>query len=174
MADGAVPTPAACDVVRVWPRAEPAAFTEGLAKLAKAAVIVACHGAGGPRGLLATSLSTLSTQPPRLLVCVDKSAAAHSALIAADSLSLSLLADDQGELAAAFPAETDGEFDPQSWRLEPPTPPQLRDALAAFAGPIRCRIDAGAATIFIIDISTARSRDGAALIELGGALKAVG
>ncbi|CAN7142621.1 flavin reductase family protein [Phenylobacterium sp. LjRoot225] len=171
MSQAAVETPEACEVVRVWPRAKPAAFDAGLRRLATAAAIVACNGADGPRGLRTTSLATVSAAPPRLLFSVDKSASAHEALIAAESVSISLLDAEQRDVAAAFLADASDRFEPASWRLARSTPPELRDALAAFAGPIRCRIDAGAATIFIVDISTAHSREGEPLVELASELR---
>jgi flavin reductase (DIM6/NTAB) family NADH-FMN oxidoreductase RutF len=163
-----------CPVARIWPRAEPAAFNAGLARLATATAIVACNGADGPRGLLVTSISTVSTIPPRLLFSIDKAARVHKTLLTAQSVSISLLSADQREVAAAFSAETPDGFDAQSWRLNPLTPPELPDALASFAGPVRCRIDAGVATLFVIDVSTARSRQGAPLVHLDGDLLTAG
>ena len=37
-------------------------------------------------------------------------------------------------------------------------PPLRQTALAAFAGPVHCRIDAGTHTVFILDVTEAASR----------------
>lgn len=162
-----------CDVVRVWPPADPITFRQGLSKLATSAAIVACQTPVGPRGLLVGSVATVSTAPPRLLVCVEKASAAHVELLTAEAVSIALLAADQRQVAEDF--DVDGlRFDTTRWRLDPAAPPALNDALATFAGPIRCRIDAGAATLFVIDVSTAHSRDGSPLVRLAGAVQALG
>src|SRR4051812_539356 len=101
MANGAVAftrepvcwTPAAADEV---------AFRNSLAKLASGVAIMACWADGRPQGLLVTSLTGLSTQPPRILVCVRKAAGAHDALLAADVIGVSLLGQADREEAERF------------------------------------------------------------------------
>jgi len=159
MADGSgLNSPTACEVVRLWPQAEPQAFRDGMARLASGVAIVACETPAGPRGLLVTSLTGLSTEPPRLLFCVRKAAASHAALIAAEAVSVSLLNAADREEAERFctPERAAERFDPARWSFEPAAPPELRSALAAFVGPVRCRIDAGTHTIIILDVSSAR------------------
>jgi flavin reductase (DIM6/NTAB) family NADH-FMN oxidoreductase RutF len=173
MAEAAVQPTAPCEVLRIWPRAAPAAFQAGLARLATPTAIVACNGAGGPSGLLATSLAVVSATPPRLLFSVDKSAAAHDALIAAESVSIALLGADQRQDAEAFDPDGPARFDAARWRLDPAAPPELGEALASFAGPIRCRIDAGSATIFIVDVCAVKSRDAEPLVRIADALRAL-
>jgi len=170
MAEAAIQ--ASCEVVRLWPPAEPAVFQDAVSRLPTAAAIVACNSAEGPRGLLATSLAAVSTTPPRLLFCVDKAAAAHMALIAAESVAISLLGADQEDVADALRADSSA-LDAPNWRIDA-AGPELRGAPAVFTGPVRCRIDAGAATIFVLDVSNARSHDGARLIHLDGELRTAG
>jgi flavin reductase (DIM6/NTAB) family NADH-FMN oxidoreductase RutF len=167
----AAQTPSSCEVVRVWPPADPAAFADGLSRLASSVAIVACNTPEGPRGLRVTSVTSVSTTPPRLLVCVNKAATGHGALIKTDAVSIALLGADQAADADAFGEPGRAGFDPARWRLDLATPPQLNDALASFTGPVRCRIDAGAATLFVIDVSTAGSRQGAPLVQLADALR---
>ncbi|HEX7887400.1 MAG TPA: flavin reductase family protein, partial [Phenylobacterium sp.] len=71
--------------------ADEVGFRNGLAKLASGVAIVACWADGQPRGLLVSSLTGLSTQPPRVLFCIRKAAGAHDALLRAETVSLSLL-----------------------------------------------------------------------------------
>jgi flavin reductase len=143
------------------PLADEVAFRDGLAKLASGVAIVACWADGQPRGLLVSSLTGLSTQPPRILFCVRKAAAAHEALIAAEAVSVSLLDDGDLEEAQRF-AATDRareRFGDGGWRLDPKRPPERREALAAFSGAVRCRLDGGTHTIFILDVARAHARD---------------
>lgn len=151
------------DPAILWlpPSADEVAFRNGLAKLASGVAIVACWADGRPRGLLVSSLTGLSTQPPRILFCVRKAAAAHDALLAADAVSVSLLDVHDQEEAKRFAATERARerFGDGGWRLDPKSPPERRNALAAFSGPVRCRLDGGTHTIFILDVTHAHARD---------------
>lgn len=178
MADGNAQAASAdaCDVVRLWPPVDEAAFRTGLARLASGVAVVACWTPQGPRGLLVSSLTGLSSDPPRVLFCVRKAAAAHQALLAADAVSLSILGDDQQAEAERF-SRSDlaaERFDPQSWTLAPQSPPDYRPALVSLAGPVCCRIDATSHTIFILDVSNARARSGEPLVYFDRAFRNLG
>ena len=151
------------DPATAWlpPLADEVTFRDGLAKLASGVAIVACWADGQPRGLLVSSLTGLSTQPPRILFCVRKAAAAHAALLAAEAVGVSLLDKDDLEEAQRFAAADRARerFGDSGWRLDPTRPPERRDALAAFSGPVRCRLDGGTHTIFILDVARADARD---------------
>ena len=153
-------------IVRLWPPADPGAFRGGLAKLASGVAVVACWADGQPRGLLVSSLTGLSTEPPRLLFCVRKAAAAHGALLRAEAIGLSLLGSDDREEALRFcSSERAAErFAADRWQLDPHTPPTRVDALATFTGPVCSRIDAGSHTVFILDASTAHARQAPPLL----------
>lgn len=151
----------------VWPRyADEGVFRDGLAKLASGVAIVACQTADGPRGLLVSSLTGLSTDPPRILFCVRRAAAAHADLAQADAISVTLLDGRDRDEADCFagPGRAVERFSGDRWRLSPRAPPALRDPLAAFSGPVHCRIDAGTHTIFVLDVTRAESRDADPLV----------
>lgn len=170
MADGSVQSATdpgeSCDVVRLWPRVDEAAFRDGLAKLASGVAIVACWTPDGPRGLLISSLTGLSSDPPRILFCVRKAASAHQALLRAEAVSLAVLASEDRQEAERFSrSELTGErFAPERWDLAPQSPPAYRSALVSLAGPICCRIDAASHTVFILDVSGARTLQGDPLL----------
>lgn len=154
-----------CDVVRLWPPADAAAFKDGLSRLASGVAVAACWSDGQPRGLLVNSLTGLSTEPPRVLFCIRKAASSHDALLVADAVSLSILTPDHTAEAERFSrADLAHERFGDAWRLGSVEPPALTDALVTLSGPVHCRIDAGTHTVFILDVSTARSRDAAPLV----------
>lgn len=155
-----------CDVVRLWPPVDEVAFREGLAKLASGVAIVACSTPDGPRGLLVSSLTGLSSDPPRILFCVRKAAGAHQALLGAEAVSLSVLAAADTREAERF-SRSDlaaERFDPAVWSLAAQSPPEYGAAMVSLSGPICCRIDAASHTIFILDVSSARARQGDPLV----------
>lgn len=156
--------------------ADEVVFRNGLAKLASGVAIVACWADGQPRGLLVSSLTGLSTQPPRILFCVRKAAAAHEALLRTHQVSLSLLDSDDLQEAERFSssARAAERFNPSGWRLDRDRPPERLGSLAVFAGPVRSRIDGGTHTIFILDITAARARDADPLLYFERAFRKLG
>ncbi|WP_337188044.1 flavin reductase family protein [Phenylobacterium sp.] len=154
------------DLLTPAPLADEVTFRNGLAKLASGVAIVACWAEGRPRGLLVSSLTGLSTQPPRLLFCVRKAAGAHDALLRAEAVSVSLL-DEADRIEAerfATSARADERFNRSGWRLDGGGAPERLGSLAVFAGPVRSRIDGGTHTIFILDVNRAHARSGDPLL----------
>ena len=166
MADGTAAADTAFKALQFWPPVAADTFRDSLAKLASGLAIIACWDRGQPRGLLVSSVTGLSTEPPRMLFCVRKAASAHDALLRAETVSLSILADDDRLEAERFSRSdlTEGRFGPEAWRLVSGEPPAHKSALVALAGPVRSRIDAGSHTVFILDVSTAQARDGEPLL----------
>ena len=71
-------------------------------RLAASVALVTTLHAGRAQGLAATSLCSLSFDPLSLLVCVNRTASAHAALLAADRFSVNILHDDQADVARSF------------------------------------------------------------------------
>lgn len=85
------------------PRASAIAFRRGMRSLPGAVCVIAANGSdGAPIGLTATSVTSLSADPPSLLVCVNRSAQIASSLSAGAHFSVNLLAAGQREVAEAF------------------------------------------------------------------------
>ncbi|MFH6787069.1 MULTISPECIES: flavin reductase family protein [Methylobacterium] len=91
------------------------------------AVIATEHGAVR-HAMLATAVSSVSMDPPSLLVCVNRTASAHAALHGRGAFSLGLMAAPHRDLAAAI-AES-----PSAMRFAHGTWRRLQDADAAIAG----------------------------------------
>src|SRR4051794_6210300 len=70
---GAEP-PYAVHAPRVDQPIDPGAFKDALARLASGVAIISCWDDGAPRGLLVSSITGLSVDPPRFLFCVRKEA----------------------------------------------------------------------------------------------------
>lgn len=151
-------------------------YREALARLASGVAIISCWDEDEqPHGLLVSSLTGLSTNPPRLLFCVQKSASAHDALLDAESVGVSVLSAGGEEEARRF--STSGRaherFEAEDWVLDPATPPRLRGALTAMAGFVRCRLDAGTHTVFIMDVGLVESTAGEPLVYFDRSFRAL-
>jgi len=159
---------------RAFPDA--ARFRDAMAKLAGGVAVVACLDAGGaPRGLLVSSLTSLSTEPPRMLFCVRKGAGAHGPLLSAPRCSLSVLAEHDADEAARFStaALADQRFSSDGWRLPLGEPPRYDRALIGLAGSVTQRIDAGSHSMFILDIEEVRTGEARPLVYFDRAFRAL-
>ena len=68
-----------------------------------ASVCVITTQMGGERfGLTATAVSSICAEPPRLLVCVNKSGLTHHKIVAAGRFGVNVLGDDQEKVGKAF------------------------------------------------------------------------
>lgn len=140
-------------------------FQEAVAHLAGAVAIVA-WGGEAPRGLLVNAVNLLSTEPARLLFGVDKTAAGHGELLAAQACSIALLTgaeEDEAELFARGDRQHD-RFSPDRWRLSGDRPPEFTGGVAGFSGFIDQKIDTGSHSLFVVRVGAATVNDAAPLV----------
>lgn len=77
-----------------------AAFRDAMARVAAGVgVLTVRDGAGDDRGITVTSVSSVSLDPPMVLVCVKRGGSIHDAVEGSDGWALNMLADDQIMLA---------------------------------------------------------------------------
>jgi flavin reductase (DIM6/NTAB) family NADH-FMN oxidoreductase RutF len=77
-------------------------FKAAMRRLAASVSVVVVQGPDGPVGMAATSVTSLSLDPPALLVCVNRATSIHASLNPGAPLSLNLLSRHQKEISAAF------------------------------------------------------------------------
>jgi flavin reductase ActVB len=79
------------------------AFRNAMARFASGVTVVTTlDGAGLPWGFTASSFSSLSLEPPLVLVCLEKRAESHAAFAAAERFGVSILAAGQDDEAWRF------------------------------------------------------------------------
>lgn len=137
---------------------EPALFRDAMALLAGGVAVASCWDGEIPRGLLVSSITALSTEPPRVLFCVRKASSSYSALLRNRSCGVAVLAEyDRREAERFSSADRAAErFDPAHWVLDPAAPPRHRAPLIGLEGRVGHRIDAGTHTIFVLDVLKAQ------------------
>ena len=94
-------------------------------------IVAAQEGEGEPFGLTVNSFTSLSLDPPLVLVCIGHSSVSHDRLIASDAFSVSLLAGDQGAIAGRFARDpSEGRFDEIEWEAGSLGAPLIRGSMA--------------------------------------------
>ena len=110
----------------------PGQFRAAMRRLAASVAIVAAKGPDGPVGMAATSITSLTVDPPAVLVCVNRATVLHGLLVPTADLSVNLLARDQQDVSAAFGGgmPQDQRFGVGAWRDGPSGLPELTGAQA--------------------------------------------
>jgi flavin reductase (DIM6/NTAB) family NADH-FMN oxidoreductase RutF len=147
-------------------RLDEARLRDGMARLASGVTLITCWADGAPVGLAATSLVSLSVNPPRLLFSVRRAASAHDALLKAGRCAAVALAEadlDEAQLFAA--SDVQGRrFKSPAWRLNDPFAPRYSGGVARFDLAIEHRIRAAEHTILIVEVLEVASQPGAPLL----------
>lgn len=114
-------------------------FRQGFRRLASGVSCVTTVWQERPYGFLATSVSSLSSDPPALIVCVNRGAASHEALLNSGVLCVNVLSQNAKGMAAAFAdsGKREERFASCDWTRLKTGAPVLGDAFVAFD----CEID---------------------------------
>ncbi|KGC37607.1 flavin reductase family protein [Burkholderia pseudomallei] len=93
-------------------------FKTAMRRLTSTVSIVATRDACARYGMAATAVSALSTEPPAILVCINRAATLHAPLMRVRRFSLNLLHERQLELIAPFSGKLDHDarFAHGEWR----------------------------------------------------------
>jgi flavin reductase (DIM6/NTAB) family NADH-FMN oxidoreductase RutF len=132
------------------------AMKAGMRHLASGVAIAATRDAEGmAHAMTVTSVTSLTDQPPSLLVCLHRNSSMFKALAGTEFFSINLLRQDQAEISerCAFTPEDEDRFCVGEWREHGEYHiPYLDDALTCFLCRVSQKIDYGTHSIVIGDI----------------------
>ena len=106
-------------------------------------VVATREADGTPRGFTANSFSSVSLDPPLLLVCIAKSALSLRVFQEAPCFSVNILEQSQAEVSRIFASQAVDKFDRVPWDKGVSEIPLLRGSLARFTCETDRQIDAG-------------------------------
>ncbi|MCO7569496.1 MULTISPECIES: flavin reductase family protein [Pseudomonas chlororaphis group] len=124
---------------------------QAMRRLAKSVTIISTSNGAERFAMAATAVDSLSTEPPSLLICINKSASSHAALATGAGFCVNILGLEQQALAHLCSGAIKGEarFSSGNWLTSDDGIPYLADAQSA----ILCRQDGhfsyGTHTVFI-------------------------
>ncbi|MCB1755597.1 MAG: flavin reductase [Gammaproteobacteria bacterium] len=87
---------------------------------------------GTPRGFTANSFTSVSLDPPLLLVCIDKSAESRHIFEAAEHFAVNILSEQQKDISGIFATKDPDKFDRSDWHDGQFGCPLLDDVVAWF------------------------------------------
>jgi flavin reductase (DIM6/NTAB) family NADH-FMN oxidoreductase RutF len=113
--------------------------------------IVAATGLSGqPLGLTVNSFTSVSLDPPLVLVCIDRASSSHDRLLDAGAFAINILSADQADFAVRFASDpSEGRFEGIEWRPSPSGSPVLAGVSGWLDCTIECVHDAGDHSIIV-------------------------
>jgi flavin reductase (DIM6/NTAB) family NADH-FMN oxidoreductase RutF len=148
---------------------DPDTFRSVLGRFAAGVTIVtALDSEGRDYGLTVSAFSSLSLEPPLVVVCIDHEASLHPVLQQAEHFAVNILSTDQEPLARRFSTLTDERFDGVGYLRGQTGVAVLDDVLAI----LECRklhaFEGGDHTMFVGEVETAHAHAGSPLLYYRG------
>jgi flavin reductase (DIM6/NTAB) family NADH-FMN oxidoreductase RutF len=132
------------------------AFRRALGQFAAGVTVVTTRdGAGRPLGLTVTAFSSLSLDPPLVLVCVDNRSEANQGLRASGLFGVSVLAEEQAEVSRRCAVPGTHKFEDGEWVPGPQGLPLVAGAIARLECALRSDLPGGDHTIYVGEVLTA-------------------
>ena len=130
-----------------------AAFIEGMRGAVTGVNIVTTDGAAGRFGITVSAFSSVSAEPPMVLVCINRSSPVSEALAVNGRFAVNVLSTSQQSLADTFAGRPDSsapyDFGTARWNASATGAPILSGAVAGFDCALATTVDAGTHRIFI-------------------------
>ncbi|MEV8592314.1 flavin reductase family protein [Streptomyces sp. NPDC052013] len=115
--------------------------------------VITARGASGPVGFTATSLASVSADPPMLSFAVGTASSTWPAIATGDHVGVHVLAEDQQDLAATFARSGADRFGPGTdWWDGPEGVPVLDGVLAWMVCKVVARVPAGDHRIVLAEV----------------------
>ncbi len=139
-----------------------------LGHFATGVTVVTASQNGEIQGMTANAVTSLSLNPPLVLVAVDKTAAMHVALTASRHFALNILSDAQEQLSRRFAQRGPKEINDLTWITAASGAPILADALAWVDCRLADILPGGDHDIFIGEILAGDAHAGTPLLYYCG------
>ena len=143
-------------------------FRSVMSRFASGVSIITTRHKGIDYGLTASAVTSLSLDPPMLLICINKASNTHDAIAEALVFAVNILREDQSELARRFATSQSDKFESQNISFGELGVPLLGNMLAT----IECRVteivSGGTHSIFVAEVQTAQATEGMPLTYFRG------
>jgi flavin reductase (DIM6/NTAB) family NADH-FMN oxidoreductase RutF len=116
---------------------DPAAFRTVMGEVCTAVTVVTAMDGSRPHGTTVSAFSSLSLDPPLVLVSLDRGSQLLAVIGAAGRFGVNVLSGDQSALAARFATRGSGKFDGVAWHSDWASP-----RLEGVAGFLDCEVTA--------------------------------
>ncbi len=129
---------------------DPRALRNAFGTFMTGVTVVTTHDpAGNPIGFTANSFTSVSLDPPLVLVCIANSSSNYAAFEQAGGFAVNVLAEDQKDVSNTFARPVEDRFAAVSWQKGPEGSPVFEGVSAWFDCSMHNRVEAGDHLILI-------------------------
>lgn len=140
-------------------------FRQACSRYATGVTVVTVLGPhGAPHGMTANSFTSVSLEPPLILVAVDHATRMAGYLRAAEHFAVNVLAKEQQNLSVHFARPGHDRFAGLPWSSGNTGAPLIPNSLAQLECALRQMVEAGDHTVFIGEVLYAAWREGEPLL----------
>jgi 3-hydroxy-9,10-secoandrosta-1,3,5(10)-triene-9,17-dione monooxygenase reductase component len=144
--------------------ADPAAFRAVMRRHPSGVTVVTSLREGEPRGITLSAFASVSTDPPMLLICVNREARSYLYISSSRIFCVNLLGAGQRELAERFSGRIkERQFDDIAWSTDVTGAPVLSGTVGHFDCAVDAEHHAGSHSIFIGRVLACAAQAGAPL-----------
>jgi flavin reductase (DIM6/NTAB) family NADH-FMN oxidoreductase RutF len=122
------------------------------------------HVPDGVCGLTVNAFTSVSLEPPMVLVCVDRSSNTHGCIEASGEFSVNVLAAGQAPIAVRFAQKREDKFDGVPYTVSEGGMPLIDGASAWVEARVEAAFDGGDHTIFLAHVLRAAQGDAPPLV----------
>jgi flavin reductase (DIM6/NTAB) family NADH-FMN oxidoreductase RutF len=139
---------------------DPRFFRDACGQFLTGVTIVTSTGENGqPVGITANSFTSVSLDPPLILVSLDKKLGSYSALMNSEGYAVQVLAEEQQELSGRFAKRGVDKFQELDYKEGLYNVPVISNALAVFEYRVDQKVDAGDHTLMIGKVERVQIND---------------
>jgi 4-nitrophenol 2-monooxygenase / 4-nitrocatechol 4-monooxygenase, reductase component len=142
-------------------------FRDIIGRFASGVTVITAQHEGTPFGTTASAVSSLSLEPPMLLVCLNKSSTTGQAIAQARHFAVNILGEGQADAAMRFAGKGD-KFAGARIVAGAAGEPLLEDALANLECRVVEEVTGGTHSVFLAEVEHATGRQGAPLAYFRG------
>ncbi len=146
-------------------------FKQALRRWASGVTIVTTKAADDqPAGMTVSSFSSVSAEPPLVLVCINTDSSNAEAIMESGVFAVNILETDQADLSGTFASSKTHEerFRETAWSEGVSGAPLLDGCTANLDCALVQKVQAGSHWVFVGEVQAVRSQDGAPLLYFDG------
>ena len=150
-------------------------FKQGLSRWASGVTVVTTRTDDGPSGLTASAFSSVSAEPPLVLVCVNMSSGSCDPIREAGFFAVNILKSDQIDISNRFASSKDKHlrFAGETWTDGPIGAPMLSGSLASLECRVVSEMEQGTHRIYIGEVTHLVPGEGQPLLYYRGGYRAI-
>ena len=155
-------------------KVSPEEYKAAGSRFASGVTIITVAHDGEVHGMTASSFTTVSLDPPLILVSLERDSTTRKMVVEAETFAVNILSREQESIARSFAQSGSKSFEGIPHRIGPSGAPVLEGALASLGCCTTEVVEAGDHDLFIAEVTSCESRDGEPLLYFDRAYRSIG